>query len=287
MATLGLNRDERIGLAVALALHAAVLAALFLDPHSDQLVEPPERIQVTISEDYGLTSTSPDPHSQAAPDIAPTIGEALPAPAPTPVPLPESRPSPLPPERTARPVEPARPAPQPKKTPSREKAASRQKSAIDDIVSRPSPPAAKSAPRPAEKTGGSRVGSDFLAGISGAQSAQGKGTPAAEVGPQVRSALSAAITRQLKPHWLAPQGPDAEELVTYLAFNLNRDGSLDGRPTVLRQTGITDINRNQAARHAEQAVRAVQLAAPFDLPPEYYDAWKRVTSFKFDKRLSQ
>ncbi|GGB95012.1 hypothetical protein GCM10011494_11830 [Novosphingobium endophyticum] len=283
MATLGLRRDERIGLAVALALHAAVLGALFLDPHSDQLVEPPERIEVTISDEYGLTSTSLDPFSQAAPDMAPTIGEAPPASAA----LPDPRPSPLPPEPAARAVEPARPAPQPKKAPSRETTASRQKSAIDDIVSSPSRPSPKSAPRPAEKTGGSRVGSDFLEGVAGAQSAQGKGAPAAEIGPQVRSALSAAITRQLKPHWQAPQGPEAEELVTYLAFNLNKDGSLDGRPTVLRQTGITDVNRNQASRHAEQAVRAVQLAAPFNLPPEYYDAWKRVSSFKFDKRLSQ
>ncbi|WP_369818219.1 TonB C-terminal domain-containing protein [Novosphingobium sp. ST904] len=103
----------------------------------------------------------------------------------------------------------------------------------------------------------------------------------------MKSALSGAITRQLKPHWQAPQGPDAEELVTYLAFTLNKDGSLAGKPTVVRQTGITDTNRNQAARHAEQAIRAVQLAAPFNLPDEYFDAWKRVSSFKFDKRLSQ
>ena len=82
MATLGLRKDERIGLIVAVALHAAVLGALFLDPHTDEVVRPPERIEVTISDDYGLTSTSPDPYSEAAADIAPTIGEAAPAPAP-------------------------------------------------------------------------------------------------------------------------------------------------------------------------------------------------------------
>lgn len=283
MATLGLRKDERAGLIVAVALHAAVLGALFLDPHSDQLVEPPERIEVTISDEYGLTSTSPDPYSQAAPDIAPTIGEAAPAPAPAP----ETRPSPLPPEPVARRVEPARPSPRQKKASPRDTATSRRTSAIDEIVSSSSRSTSKASSRPEEKAGGSRIGSDFLEGVSGAQSTQGKGTPAAEIGPQVRSALSAAITRQLKPHWQAPQGPDAEELVTYLAFNLNQDGSLNGRPTLVRQTGITDVNRNQASRHAEQAVRAVQLAAPFNLPAEYYDAWKRVSSFKFDKRLSQ
>lgn len=283
MAVIGLRRDERIGLVVAVALHAAVLGALFLDPHSDEVVRPPERIEVTISDDYGLTSTAPNPRSEAAADVAPTIGEAAPPPAPTP----ETRPSPLPPQPKPRPVEPARPAPQAKKETPKEKAPSRKKSAVDKIVSSPSKSSPNTSSQPAKQAGGSRIGADFLEGVSGAKSTQGKGTPAAQVGPQVRSALSAAITRQLKPHWQAPQGPDAEELVTYLAFDLNKDGSLSGRPEVVRQAGITDINRNQASRHAEQAVRAVQLAAPFNLPPEYYDAWKHVSSFKFDKRLSQ
>ena len=52
-----------------------------------------------------------------------------------------------------------------------------------------------------------------------------------------------------------------------------------------RQTGVTSVNAAQKDRHAEQAIRAVQLAAPFNLPEEYYDAWKRVSSFRFDKRL--
>ena len=281
MATLGLRKDERIGLIVAVALHAAVLGALFLDPHTDEVVRPPDRIEVTISDDYGLTSTSPDPYSQAAADVAPTIGEPAPAPEP------EVRPSPLPPQPKARPVEAARPTPQPKKAPPRETPPDRRKSAIDAIVSSPNKASPKPSPKPAAQAGGTRIGSDFLEGVQGAQSTQGKGTPAAAIGPQVRSALSSAITRQLKPHWQAPQGPQAEELVTYLAFNLNKDGTLAGRPSVVRQAGITEVNRTQASRHAEQAVRAVQLAAPFDLPPEYYHAWKRVSSFKFDKRLSQ
>jgi hypothetical protein len=111
--------------------------------------------------------------------------------------------------------------------------------------------------------------------------------PAAAIGPAVKSALASAISRQLKPKWSAPQGLDAEELVTILSFNLNRDGTLAGTPTVVRQQGINANNRAQAERHAEQAVRAVRLAAPFDLPEQYYDAWKRVSSFRFDKRLSQ
>jgi hypothetical protein len=124
--------------------------------------------------------------------------------------------------------------------------------------------------------------------MAGAQSESRAATaaPAAAIGPAVKASLASAISRQLKPKWQAPQGPDAEELVTVLAFSLNKDGSLAGEPTVVRQLGINAINRNQAARHAEQAIRAVRLAAPFALPPEYYAAWKRA-QFQFDKRLSQ
>ncbi|QYU66609.1 hypothetical protein J4558_16725 [Leptolyngbya sp. 15MV] len=75
--------------------------------------------------------------------------------------------------------------------------------------------------------------------------------------------------------------------MTVLRFRLNENGTLAGRPTLVRQTGVNDTNRAQAGRHAEQAIRAVQLAAPFDLPPEYYEAWRNVTAFSFDWRLSQ
>lgn len=115
----------------------------------------------------------------------------------------------------------------------------------------------------------------------------GRSPPAQAIGPAVQSALAGSISRQLKPHWAAPQGADADKLVTILSWSLNRDGSLAGPPQVVRQEGITDANRPQAARHAEQAIRAVQLAAPFNLPPEYYDAWNRVASFRFDRKLSQ
>ena len=95
------------------------------------------------------------------------------------------------------------------------------------------------------------------------------------------------MSRELKPHWAAPQGAEAELLVSVLTFDLASDGSLAAPPRLVRQEGITDANRSQAARHAEQAIRAVRLAAPFDLPTQHYDAWKRVAAFRFDKRLSQ
>jgi hypothetical protein len=141
---------------------------------------------------------------------------------------------------------------------------------------------------PARPAGASRIGSDFLKGAGGAAaSGTSRNPPAAAIGPAVRSALAGAISRQLKPKWTAPQGIDAERLVTILSWNLNQDGTLAGTPRVVRQDGITDANRAQAPRHAEQAIRAVQLAAPFNLPAEFFDAWKRVADFRFDRKLSQ
>lgn len=254
MASTALTREEGIGLAVSIAGHLALIALLVLRPVAGTVVVPPERIEVTLSDDVGLTSTSPEPHEDAMPDVAPVIGEAS-------QPPPERfEPVPPPPKQVA---EPERPKPVPHAT------------------SRP-------APQPSERAGGSRIGSDFLKGVEGAQSTGNSLSPrAGEYGPRVQAALSGAITRQLKPHWLAPQGVDAEKLVTVLAWDLNEDGSLAGNPRVVRQIGINDANRAQAARHAEQAIRAVQLAAPFNLPAEYYDKWKRVSAFRFDKRLSQ
>jgi hypothetical protein len=143
-------------------------------------------------------------------------------------------------------------------------------------------------PRNPVRPGASRIGDDFLKGTPGAAAkGQASAPPAATIGPAVRSALSGAIARQLKPHWKIPQGADAELLVTVLTWDLNADGTLAGAPRVVRQEGITDANRAQAARHAEQAIRAVRLAAPFSLPAEFYPAWKRIATFRFDRKLSQ
>ena len=90
----------------------------------------------------------------------------------------------------------------------------------------------------------------------------------------------------MKPHWVAPQGAEADLLSNRLKVTLNRDGSLAGAPQFVSQTGQTDANKAQQARHIEQAIRAVRLAAPFDLPEAYYDQWKVITP-TFDRRLSQ
>ncbi len=273
MASMALTREEGFGLALSIAGHLALLAFLVMRPDTGDVVIPPERIEVTLSDDIGLVSTSPEPFEAAAPDIAPEIGEASEA-------VPETIAQPEPVREVAAPL-PRTPRPTVRSTP---RPAPRE-------AQRPKPqprPTSRPAPRPAKKPGASRIGSDFLQGSESSQATGSSSSPrAAQIGPRVRAALSGAISRQLKPHWSAPQGADAEKLVTILSWNLNADGSLSGTPRVVRQLGINDANRPQASRHAEQAVRAVQLAAPFNLPAEYYDGWKRISTFRFDKRLSQ
>jgi protein TonB len=262
MATLiHLSREERIGLLVAGVAHVALVAGLLLHrPEVDPYV-PPERITVSLATDVALDSAAP-----IAPNLAPVPEQAAQAEElPVPQPTATRRPAPTP---TAT----RRPAPTP--------TATRRPSPAPSASRRPTPAPSATATR----SGGSRIGSDFLEGMSDADGDRGQAgdRPSA----QQQASIGAAIIRQLKPHWNPPSGVEVDRLVTVVRFRLNRDGTLNGSPEVLRQTGLTDANRPQASRHAEQAIRAVRLAAPFDLPERFYSGWSVVTS-TFDNRLAQ
>ena len=285
-----LSAEEKVGVVVAIALHAGLVAWLALAPSRSTFQPPPERMTVSLSEEVAPEATSPEPLAQAAPETAPTLGEAAAEPEPLPVvtppePAPRVVASPLP--RPAPPV--ARPVPRPVAKPAaRPSAKPSAKPAAKPPTKVAAPADTRTRRRPDAPAGASRVGNDFLKGIPGGEArGTAQNPPAARAGPQVAASLAQAISRALKPRWNAPQGAEADQLVTVLAFDLNPDGSLAGKPRVVSQSGVTDANSAQKARHAEQAIRAVQLAAPFDLPEQYYPLWKRVASFRFDRRLSQ
>ena len=302
----GFLREDAPALPLVVAAHVALFAALSMFGKVAPPPPIPPRMQVTISSDVAPTSTSPEPAAMPAPDIAPTKGEPAPAPLPLPKPAPviEPEPEPLPlpkpvpvvkpaPAPVKRAIHPVKPAPAakavtPAKPPPVAKPEPRAKPAQKPVAHFATPGDERPRRRPDAPAGASMVGSDFLKGIPGSDS---KGTaktpPAAAIGPAVKASLAGAIADQLQPHWTAPQGVDAEKLVTVLAWDLNADGSLAGAPRVVSQSGITDANRAQASRHAEMAVRAVRLAAPFKLPSQYFAAWKRVAGFRFDRNLSE
>jgi hypothetical protein len=246
------SREERLGLGIAAVLHVALVAALVWQVRDDPTALPiPERMTVSLADEVSLESTAPDPSAEPQAAAAPLL-----APEPEPV-----EPEPV--------REQVRPTPR------------------ETVASRPTPRPTQRAtptprPSPSRQAGGTRLGDDFL---EGAGTSQRGGTPAATFGPAEQASLSQAINRQLKPHWSAPSGVDAEKLITVLRWELNPDGTLKGRPQIVSQSGITDSNRPQAALHAERAIRAVQLAAPFDLPEEFYDRWRRIREWRFDRRL--
>lgn len=277
----GLRTEEIAGLGAAVLLHGALLVVLLAKP-DPVVIEPVRTVTVSLADDVGLEATSPTPVQESRAAIAPTLSDdpapptpldsAETAPAPAPAPQPVATRAPPPPQTTTR------------RTTRRTPPATRQppRRRPDTQASRPPP---RTPPAPTRRSGGSRVGADFLPGSGDSTTTEETRAPARSFGPSERAALGSAIRRQLRPHWRAPQGVDADQLVTVLTWELNRDGSLKGTPRVLRQSGITDANRAQAARHAEVAIRAVQLAAPFKLPEEFYDRWKLVRDWQFDRRL--
>ena len=264
-----LSREERLGLGVAAVAHVALVAALVWQVRDQPTLLPvPERMDVSLADEVSLESTAPKP-AEASAAVAPVLAP-VPAPAPEPVP-------------TVAPREEVRPVPQPTRaavtrpSPTPTPAASRRPVAKPTTATTPRPTQTRAA-------GGSRLGDDFLEGAGSSERANARGTPAATFGTAEAASLNSAIGRQIKPHWNAPQGVDAELLVTLVRFRLNPDGTLDGQPTCVGQSGETASNAAQKALHCERAIRAVQLAAPFDLPDQFYDKWKLVTS-RFDRRL--
>lgn len=263
-----IRAEERTGLIVAVALHLLVLAALVIQAFFEGDKAPPrtERMTVSLAEDVGMEATAPDPVPESRVAIAPELAD-VPAPAPEILPAPTTPQVDRPTPRVQSPV-PA-PARETRQQPRREQ------------------PRQQAQPRPAERGGGSRIGDNFLAGAGDSTTTNETRVPASQIGASAKASLVQAISRKIKPHWKPPSGPEVEEITTFLRFRLNPDGSLAGRPEVVRQTGVNDTNRAQAGRHGEQAIRAVQLAAPFDLPEQYYEAWKVVGPFGFDWRLAQ
>ncbi len=286
----GMLREDKVGLAVAIVLHillAVILAMQFAFSTPRPLN--PERMTVSLTTEVSLESTAPDPVSESRAAIAPTLSdEPAPETAPAPADIrPRAVTPPPPPPTQTRTTPRIQPRIQPRTQP-RTPAPARERSRPDRETTPPArtPPAqTRPAPAPARNSGGSRIGENFLGGQGASTQTDETRVPASQIGRSARASLQQAINRQIKPHWDAPSGLDAEQLVTIVAFKLNEDGSLAGRPTVVNQTGINDANRRQASTHADNAVRAVQRAAPFDLPDEYYEAWKNITAWRFDRRL--
>ncbi len=272
-----MDRAEATGFGLAVAGHAALLAALTLGLASlSNAPAPAPTIEVSFVDEIGLVSASPlpsiEPPAQTmAPETGPTEDAAmdsLPDPA---QPVPDPRPAPPQPQPAPRQAAP---------TPSRERAA---------------PQPAQERPAPArrqgsgERTRRSLLGDDLLKGIGRDPSpSRSQNPPGAVMSQQAMADIGSAIQRQIQPcaDRQVDPGPGANQIVTTINLRLNRDGSLAGRPTVVRQQGINDQNRRYADRVADLAIAAFTGCAPLrGLPQNLYDVPRGWSNFTLNYRL--
>lgn len=272
-----MKRLELTGLGIATIGHIALLAVLSYGlAKPDEKFERSEPIAVSLADTVALADMSPRPDTKAATSVAPELGEIVP-----------------PPEELAQPEEAVAEIETPPQT-SPASTATRASTAPAKATEKPKAVAQKT-PKPVDRSGrrrpdqrrtGSRLGSNFLDGVSEEESlSRDNNPPAARAGPQVQASLQREITRKLKPKWRSPTGADVEQLVTTVNWRLDKSGNVLGNPRCTNQSGETPSNRPQKTVHCERAIRAVLDAQPFSsLPIEYYDAWDNI-SYDFDRKL--
>ncbi len=258
-----LRPEELAGLALAALGHAGLVWVL-VNAKPPAPLPPVERVSVTLSEEVGAVSTSPDPAANPEADKGPVLGE----PAPEPEAVPQAKPEPVPqPKATTPPPRPvpsqAAKAPPPKAAPP--KPAPR-------IAAAPKAPPAKSPPA---RAGASSFNDAFSGGIPGG-TGKAKNPPAAQASAQQVASWSSAIGSKVRGPWNScpVSGLDVGKLRASVRFTLAPDGRLASieEPVI---TGITDANQPQVKPFRDCAIRAIRLAAPFTgLPPEFHEQWK-------------
>lgn len=225
----------------------------------------------------------PAPPKPTPPKPAPP--KPAPAPAPKPAPVkPQPRPKPKPAaEAPAKPSpkpapakQPAKPAPAaPAKTASKAPSAPAKSAAKPSSASKPAAAKGSGSSETAKtaKPRGSRLGSDFLAGLTSDPSPSKSTAPrAAKIDGRAMASIVQAIARQIQPcadRQVNP-GPGANEIVTTLNLRLNEDGTLAATPRMVRQSGVTDENERYKQRVVDLGVAAFKGCSPLKLPPEYY-----------------
>lgn len=240
--------DLQLAAGGAFAIHVvlfALLSTVMIAPEPLALKNPP--MEVDLIAEVAPVSTAPE-ISDAPPP--PRLGEedavdeVLPIPTPTP---------------------PERMTPVPAKTPA---------------VKTPPPKAQPKTPlKPPTKEGARPTGR--LDGIADGlakdpvKAPSPKGASAAKSAAQVQASFSASIGREVAAKWNSNcvSGVDVNKLGANLRLKLSPSGSLQGYFPI-EIIGANDNNRFQLGRFEECLKKAVQLAAPFDVPAEEYDYWK-------------
>jgi hypothetical protein len=136
---------------------------------------------------------------------------------------------------------------------------------------------------------GSRLGDDFLKGLSERPSAsRSEAAPAAKMGAQAAANIGSAILRQVQPcaNRQVTPGPGAERIRVAINLRLNRDGSLVSRPRVVGHTGVDEDNRRYVDRVDDLAIATFVGCSPLKgLPDELYEVQNGWSNFTLRYKL--
>ncbi len=258
------SKGEKAGLAAAIVLHVFVIGLLSVQWTAGERRFDNPPMEVDLIAETAATSTAPiisetPPAARLGDEYSTDLSPPQPLVAP-PVPEPIETPQPAPaPKATQRPV-PAKPKP---------------------AASKPNPPKAAAAkpatPKVTRPTGRLDGLVDGLSPNSSTKSPS-KGAPAAATAAEVKKSIDVSIKSAIAPRWnsCTVSGFEVAELKTVVRFRLTQSGALAGFSSVTT-SGQNDSNKSQVSRHQECAKRAIELAAPFDLPAESYEYWQNYT----------
>lgn len=258
--------NQKTGIAIAVAMHILVIGLLSVQwTRGDRRFDNPPMEVDLVAETAPQSSAPVITDTPPAARLGDEYAEDIPAPEPVPtppVPEPVVRPTPAPaPKQVARRV--ATPKAPPPAAPK----------AVPKATPKPATPP-KKATRPTGRLDG--IVDGLAKGPT--RSTQTKGAPAATTSAEVRRSIDVSIKAKVGPRWngCRVSGVDVDQLKTVVKFRLTPAGALAGFTSV-ETSGQNDSNRFQVQRHQECAKRAIELAAPFDLPEENYSFWQNYT----------
>jgi len=262
-----IDRADATGIGLALAGHAALLAALlFLIDRTPKALPSQPAIEVSFVDETGLVSGG-ETTEPAAASAAPELGapeDAAPAPDPS------LDPRPAPPQ----------PAPSQSAIPSQP----RQRAAPQQRAAALPPPARQqrsgSGAAPAQR--GSRLGPDFLKGLGSDPARRSDRPTGAVVTNAIKASLDAAILRALLPcQRQALPAPEARSIRVRVEVTLNPNGGL-ANARVMSVANVNPALRIYEQRMRDLAVNVVEQCAPIrGLPPEYYNVPRGWRQFRY------
>ncbi len=240
----------------------------------------------------------PEPKPEPKPVAKPRPAPPKPVAKPAPVPKPVAKPAPAKPSPAKSKPAPAKPAAKPspaKAAPAKSAAKSSAAPAKSAASSaKPAKPSAtkgsgSTAEAKAARPRGSRLGDNFLKGLSADPSPSKSEAPkAAKLGAQAAANIGSAILRQVQPcaNRQVTPGPGAERIRVTINLKLNRDGTLKSRPTITGHAGVDDENRRYVDRVDDLAIATFTGCSPLrGLPDDLYDVQNGWSNFSLRYKL--